>query len=320
MNNIDDIFDDKKLRKSVKKAKLKSTIKIIIIALIIFIIGTFANIIISLNLSAKKYEADEAYVKLTVPNGYISESNDIIGFLGGNGTYKIAKKVCDKSVILEDRISLFGLIPPMNYFRGTGNGYIVGGEWPVHLWENIYKKLSFFHPELNYKEYQNDLANLDTIPDGKIIEMAISFDKSYKIKDLYTIQTELQPSKITWAWLNEFTEEKMNEYRYSVENYDAKSAGIPEEDTIGIPLYSAYTFDNISYTQYYDEIIENLEKSYSSDHKKLYKEIMTKGKTSSNDAEILGVVIQGTKEDLKKIIGNPIIKASSFGVITDPIY
>lgn len=320
MKDIDNLFDDKKLKKSIKKAKLKSTIRIIIIVLIVFIIGSFANIIISLNLSAKKYEADEAYVKLTVPNGYISESNDIIGFLGGNGTYKISKKICGKPVILEDRISLFGLLPPMNYFRGSGNGYVIGSEWPVNLWENGYKKLRFFHPELQYKKYQNDLDNLDKIPDGKIIEMAISFDKPYKINEFYLIQAELAYTKITWAWLNEFTEEKMKEYQYTVENYDAEAAGIYEQDTIGISLYNTYSLDSISYTQYYDELLENLQKSYLTDHKKLYDEIISKGKTSSSDAEILGVVIQGTKEELTKLVGNPIIKASSFGVIVDPIY
>lgn len=320
MKDIDSLFDDKKLKKSVKKAKIKSTLRIVLIALIVFICGSILNIIISLKLSEKKYEMDEAYIKLTVPNGYISESNDIIGFLGGSGSYKIAKKIAGTSVILEDRLSLFGVIAPINYYRSSGNGYHTAGDWPVNLWENGYKKLRFFHPNLQYKEYQNDLANIDKIPDGKIIEMAISFDKPYKINDLYTIESELKPANITWVWLNEFTEEKIKEYQYEIENYDAKATGIYAEDTIGISLYNSHDLTTSSYVEYYDEILENLEKSYSTEHNKLYEEIKSKGKTSSSDAEILGVVLQGTKEDFKNLIENPIIKASSFGVIIDPIY
>lgn len=320
MKDIDSLFDDKKLKKSVKKAKIKSTLRIVLIALIVFICGSILNIIISLKLSEKKYEMDEAYIKLTAPNGYISESNDIIGFLGGSGSYKIAKKIAGTSVILEDRLSLFGVIAPINYSRSSGNGYHTAGDWPVNLWENGYKKLRFFHPNLQYKEYQNDLANIDKIPDGKIIEMAISFDKPYKINDLYTIESELKPANITWVWLNEFTEEKIKEYQYEIENYDAKATGIYAEDTIGISLYNSHDLTTSSYVEYYDEILENLEKSYSTEHNKLYEEIKSKGKTSSSDAEILGVVLQGTKEDFKNLIENPIIKASSFGVIIDPIY
>lgn len=39
-----------------------------------------------------------------------------------------------------------------------------------------------------------------------------------------------------------------------------------------------------------------------------------------NDAKILEVVVYGTKEELIELINNPLIKATSFGVITDPIY
>ena len=40
MKDIDSLFDDKKLKKSVKKAKIKSTLRIVLIALIVFICGS----------------------------------------------------------------------------------------------------------------------------------------------------------------------------------------------------------------------------------------------------------------------------------------
>ncbi len=47
-------------------------------------------------------------------------------------------------------------------------------------------------------------------------------------------------------------------------------------------------------------------------NKTLYNEIMERGKTSSEDAKILGVVVHGTKEELIELINNPLIKATSF--------
>jgi hypothetical protein len=44
--------------------------------------------------------------------------------------------------------------------------------------------------------------------------------------------------------------------------------------------------------------------------------MMTKGYKEYNNAPILGAIVYGTKSELKSLIGNPKIKASSFGVIT----
>ena len=37
---------------------------------------------------------------------------------------------------------------------------------------------------------------------------------------------------------------------------------------------------------------------------------MKRGKTTADDARILGVVVQGTKEDLSKLRGNPVDKSN----------
>lgn len=321
MSDIDDIFDDKKLKQSIRKAKVKSILKIIGVVLIIFIIVSLLNILICLNLSKKQYEKNDAYVKLSIPNGYISESNTIIGFLGGTGTYKIAKNMNGKPVILEDKNSSFGILPPINYSVLNGGGYHIASQWPVSFWENGYKKMLFFHPELQYKEYKNDLADIEKIPDGKLIEMAISFDKPYKVTDLSIIQNKLKPVNVTWMWLNEFTDKKMQEYQYEIDNYDAKANGVSESDTIGLSLPMAHNgFTYNPYTQGYDEIVDTLNKSSLPEHKALYDKIISNGKTKIEDAEILGVIVHGTKSELKQLIDNPLIKASSIGVIVDPLY
>ncbi|MBW6410625.1 anti sigma factor C-terminal domain-containing protein [Clostridium weizhouense] len=319
-NDIDNIFDDKKLQKSLKKAKLKSTLKIVVIAIFVFIIGIILNFIIGIKYSQKAYEKNEAYIELSVPNGYISKSNDIIGFLGGSGTYKISKNLGNRAVILEDRISLFGVIPPLNCSRIQGHSSSRGKEWSISLWENGYKKMRFFHPDLQYKKYQNDLEKLDNIPDGKIIEMGISFDRGYKIYEMYLVQNAIKSAATTWLWLDEFTNQNMEEFKQEIDEYDSTSAGIEESDIIGIECDELSGFNNNQYNYSYDNLIDTLNKSCYIKHKDLYKEIMSRGKTKADDAKILGAVVYGTKDELKKLIGNPIIKASSFGVIVDDIY
>ena len=66
-------------------------------------------------------------------------------------------------------------------------------------------------------------------------------------------------------------------------------------------------------------LIERLSKSPYMNHKELYYEIIERGKTSVDDAEILGVVVHGTKEEIEKLVELEIIKASTFGVIIDQV-
>jgi hypothetical protein len=317
MNNIEDAFDENKIKKAIKKAKLFLILKIIIVSMLVFVVGSYINFKIFINYSEKEYEANEAYVEASIPNGYISESNDICGFLGGSGTYKVAKEVGGKTIILKDGISLFGILTPMNYSRGQGGGGHVSDEWPVSLWEYGYSKMRFFHPELSYKEYQNDLENIDSIPDGKVIEMGISFDKPHSIHEMDVIQYQFKTVNVTWAWLDEFEQKKIDKFKDEIKNHDAKSNGIYENDIVGINISDKYY---IGYNEEYDELLDKLKKSHNRDQKNLYEEIMKRGKTSVDDAKVLGVVVQGTKKELSELKGNPIIKATSIGIVTDKIY
>lgn len=324
MKDIDNFLDEKKLKRSIRRAKINLTIKIICISALVFILGSAINNKLSLKYSNMSYEKEEAVVKLTIPNGYISESSDFMGLLGGTSFKKISKNIGGKNVIINDSITKFkinGELAINTYGRANGGGYSNSdNEWPVSTNKYGYKKLRFFHPELDYKEYQNDLDNIDKIPDGKIVELAISFDRAYSIYELNMIQNKLKNVEIKWLWLDEFTNKKMKEYKYEIDNYESKAAGIEEGDVIGIECYNPKYFNKEDYNEKYDELISLLDKSPYINHKELYDEIMERGITSAEDAEILGVVVHGTKEELKEIVGLPIIKASSFGIITDPIY
>lgn len=67
----------------------------------------------------------------------------------------------------------------------------------------------------------------------------------------------------------------------------------------------------------YDVLLESLKSSKDKRYNEVYNELVTKGYTDSSNVPILGVIVYGTKDELKSLIGNPHIKASSFGVVVD---
>ncbi|HZK86320.1 MAG TPA: anti sigma factor C-terminal domain-containing protein, partial [Desulfosporosinus sp.] len=229
-----------------------------------------------------------------------------------------------KPVILENRVSLFGLIPPLFIGRVQGHPSIAE-EWPTDYWENGYRKMIFFHPEISYKQYKNDLNELDKISRDKLIELGVSFDKPYKVADIPTILPNVKKS---WYWVDAFRKSDLEQYKTDAKENDAKSTFIREDDVLGVS-------DHVNYS----DLLELLKSSKDKKYNEIYNELLTKGythainvpilskdkksegvltqNTDSSNVPILGAVVYGTKDELKSLIGNPHIKAASFGVVVD---
>jgi hypothetical protein len=330
-NNFDELFNEKKLDKAIKRGKLKSTIRTTIIATMISLIvlvigiavGNHYNTKIVLKMSEESFKMEEELVKFTVPNGYISKSIDNIGFLGGKGTYKISKNIGNKPVVVSERVSAFGitsnnplvrllgLYPKYPITRGQGGIGHVAGEWPVSYWENGYRKMRFYHPDINYTEYRNDLKEIDNLSDNQLIEMAVSFDKPYKSSDMTTV---MGYTKRSWYWIDAFAKEEMDMHKKRAAEYDGKVAAIDEFQVIGVPVWTSGATDNFELR--YDSLMELLKNTKWQKYNQIYKELETKGYKNYADIPILGAVVYGTKAELKQLLKNPHIKASSFGVVT----
>ncbi|WP_454052629.1 anti sigma factor C-terminal domain-containing protein [Clostridium sp. Marseille-Q7071] len=67
----------------------------------------------------------------------------------------------------------------------------------------------------------------------------------------------------------------------------------------------------------YNKFLENLQNSKYYEHEKNYEELKEKSKLQLENTYMLGTTIIGTKEELKKLIGNPHIKALSIGIVID---
>ncbi|EHQ88715.1 anti-sigma factor [Desulfosporosinus youngiae] len=314
-NELDQIFDEDKLDRAIKKGKQKSTKRTVLISLLVaclaFLLITAGNAALTINMSNKTFQTMSAYIELTVPNGYISKSVDTFGFLGGRSNYTISRTIGNKPAVLEERVQPFGLLPQFIMTRGRGGGHSAG-DWPSTYWEFGYNKMIFFHPQITYKEYKNDLANLSQIGNDKLIEVGLSFDKPYTISELANI---LPGVNISWCWIDSFTKDEMNRYKKEAEKYDAKATFISEFDTLGFNLRPSA--DNENFGTDYNSFLYNLKISSNQKFLAILDSLTTKGYTDPSKVPILGAIVYGTKDQLESLLGNSHIKASSFGVITE---
>lgn len=306
----EDVFDEKKMKWAIKRGKRKSIIMIVFVSLMVFIFLNIFNFAFSTYFSQKAFKQWDAYVRLSTPNGYISETFDSRGLLGGISHYKVSKDMKNKSVVIEQKQYQFGLSLSVLLSRYSGGNIGVTGEdWQVTYKENGWRELMFFHPEVTYKKYKNDEKLLASAEDDKIFEAALSFDKPYKLNELpLTILPEM-----TWFWINTYSDSQLNTYRQEAKENDWSSTFIRENEALGFSVNAPVT-PTADLGNEYDEFLKLLQTSSFSEHKNTYD--MMKNK-NVHDLEILGVVIYGTKDEMLEFIKDPAIKAVSLGGIVD---
>ncbi|WP_066299236.1 anti sigma factor C-terminal domain-containing protein [Bacillus sp. FJAT-29937] len=309
-NNIDDVFDEKKIKKAIKKGKMKTIVTIVFVSILVFVVLNIANFAISAYFSQKAFKQWDAYVRLSTPNGFISETVDSRGFLGGMSHYKISKDMKIKSLVVEQKQYQYGLIPSVLISRGSGGSIGVTGEdWQFTYKENGWREMLFFHPRVDYKKYKNDEDLIKNMEGEKVYEVALSFDKPYKQSELPSMQ--LPP--MTWFWVNTYSNSQLNTFKQEAKEYDWSATFIGENEALGFSTRNPYTSTaDLAYE--YDKFLKLLKTSTYSEHMKAYQAMKD---TKIDDVEILGVVVYGTKDEIVEIMKEPIIKASSLGGVID---
>ena len=309
-------FEQDGLNKEIKRMKRKSLIKNSIISLVVTIVVIAIALTLNTRINIKEMEKDfkrqESITALTVPNGYILEASYDFEILGGKGQYKIAREIGGKSVILKDYIKQYGSI---NVIKSATYGSGIrfdrnSDKAPPEFWESGYRKMMFYHPDIDYKSYKNDFQILDEIPEGKIIEMGISLDKAYTISEINNI---FKDTKASWIGLDMFTDKFMEDKKDEAENFDSTASFIIENDIIGISMYNI-TGESIIATKV-SEVIDLLKASPINEHNEIYSKYYNKN--DEYTARIIAITVHGTKDELVKLRYNKHIKASSIGVVED---
>lgn len=310
MNDFsDDLFDEKKIKKAVRKGKWKTIMTVIMISIVVFVVLNIANTAISVHYSQKAFKQWDAYVRLSTPNGYISETVDSKGILGGISNYEISKDFKIKPVVIERKQYSFGLNSPVltSRFRGNKIGS-TGDDWQFGYKENGWREMMFFHPNVSYQKYKDDEELIERMQGNILYEVALSFDQPYKPRELF-----MQFPEMTWFWIDTYSSEQLNEFQQKAKENDWSSTFIREYDALGFSINRPYISIHELKGEY-EEFLELLPMSISLDHQNAFYKMKD---VKLEDVEILGAVVYGTKEELEEILNEPIIKASSLGGVIE---
>lgn len=305
-NELKDIFDDKSLKKSLRKAKLVAIFRVLLISVFVCILIIYQGNKINNSIMAKK--SSEVITELTLQDTVMKESNTIIymnhvdiGLFKGTIEREIYKIIEDQIIPWGTETANFGLrgFESMDFSSYSTN---IDSTTQINI-PSGEREMLFYVPQYKYDEYANDLSKIKEYPDSKYIEMAISFDKSYSLDEV----KEMLPKSVnqTWYWVDSYSDEaKLNGSDYM---------GTPKSGKwlFGISDISSKLGRALSTVKIKDEsdFLENLKKFSEKDYKFI--------KNHQKGGLIIGVVVTGTKESLLPLQGQPYVKASSLGVVVD---
>lgn len=323
-NKMDFLLDDKKLKKAYKNSKKLSTIRILVIVILLLIPLYFVNGMVTSLMGTRYYAQVEKMLEITRPNTYISKSNDVIGFFGAGGQYTVSKRIGSyRSVEIYDQNSSYGLgvitgLKRILYSDSSGHK---AGEWPVNFDSSGNLTMMVFHPDIKYKEYKKDISLLNKISSDSLLEMTLSFDKKYKVNEVSDILPKVQVSELL---IDGYTDKEMKSYKKEASEYDGKATFIHEFNFIGFKTSNGFNYDANEVSNNYEKFLNNLQFNFKDSYYKnkfrdIYSSLKAKDQLSANKIDVIGVVVYGSPQELQKLKSNPHIIASSVGIITKDI-
>ncbi|SEO05838.1 Sigma factor regulator N-terminal [Amphibacillus marinus] len=307
----DDTFDERKVAKVLKKGKRKSMLTTVFTAIIVLITAVIANFVISVFFSQSAFRSRDAFVRLTIPNGYISQTLDTVGILGGTSHYKVSKDMGFKAVVIEQDHKSFGLVPNLVSRYHGGQIGLTGDDWQLTYKNNGWREMLFFHPAVDYEQYKDDRNLIEEMDGDNIYEVALSFDLPYTFSELPFVELP----ELTWLWLDTFNEVQIASFQQEALEFDWTISFIREFESLGFTMrdrLTATTTNNFR-NEYY-KFLDLLSDSFYPGHKEA---LANMEQVEVEDIEILGAVIYGTKEEVLEIMEHQSVKAASLGGIIE---
>ncbi|MDR5586780.1 anti sigma factor C-terminal domain-containing protein [Clostridium aquiflavi] len=303
---------------AVKRAKIFSIVRTIIISLMMFIIVSFVLFISNgaiLNVMNNKEEDSlRTLFDVAMPNAYIGSIQIDDRIMIGEIDYVRYRFLKNKPIIDGNYKESYTYIPLINGVYGYMGQYLFdrvskSSRDSNEAYNKVGKKvMKFYHPSIKYENYINDLENIDEIGSDKLMEISLSFDKSYSLEEV----KNMLPSDITlnWYWVDTFSE---NDYYFSDKLIfnEYYVYGIKALDNQGDSI------DNPE-KNFIDAINEGKDNNYSNEYKELFDNLSNgKGEINKEDLKIIGVVVSGDSKSLKALKDKTYIKAATLGAVAD---
>lgn len=335
-----DTFDFKsnKARRLLQKAKIFILIRTSVISLIILIL--LCGIIVILNTMILNHIAmdvltnEQIFDLVARPNIYMSQYQINDGFLAGELDYVTYRIVGNRAVYNGTYKISYNSIPVVAGIYGySDRGQLTQIE--VEDGYSYYNKvglreMSFYHPYIEYKTYQNDLIMLDKIGENKYLEMSLSFDKDYSLEEVQS----MFPSevKLAWYWVNTYSEEDLNrikgQYVELIDNEGQKTDEKAYQEPKVLFAHQIYGMKGTTstgeiiknpYNSFIEAINAGLNRKYNQTQFKMLFDKLRNGKEkiTKDDIRIIGVVVTCDTTSMKLLKDLSFIKASTLGTVID---
>lgn len=300
----------------IKKNKLKVIFKLFVFSILtasMIIIINVTNNIYSNKKTNKIIEEMNLLIQIYYPNSYIGQTEIYnLGFY--NYIYNcLFYKNIDGNLIRSLEINKSGGLFGTNYnvFNDNSMSKSISDLNDINwnnrkITNNGLKELLFIHPNAKFNNIIDDKNILEEINSDKLIEVAVSFDKSYSISDINNI---LNNDLVTFYWVN------VN----PVSNNILDNIYM-ENDVIGIKLRDSNNKKIKDYSRKFINALENLKSSEFNylPYDNIYSDISGNNNIlEEDDILINGAVLVGTKSAIIENIPTDIINYIFIGNIVD---
>lgn len=321
LRELFEVKEKSNLNNTIRRAKTFSIIKTIIVSFIMFVIVSFvvliSNTSILNKMGNKKVNNLSNWFNIAMPNAYAGNIQMDDRIMVGEIDYVRYRFLGNKPITDGNYKEEYTYMPLINGIYGSMSNYLFNGasDSLKGLEEmtkyNIVGKpvMKFYHPLRKYESYINNLENLNEIGKDKLMEISLSFDKTYTLEEVKT----MIPKDITlnWYWVDTFTEHnKDDSSKLILDEYDVygikaldnqgKSINNPEKDFINTIVRGK---ENKDYSGKYESLFNILDNG--------------KGEINKEDLKIIGVVVSGDVEALKALKDKNYIKAATIGAVAD---
>lgn len=332
-------FNSNETKKILQKAKVFTLLRTIAVSLLVFLVLGVAIVIINammLNRIANNELASEQSFDLVArPNTYMSQYQVNDGFLTGELEYVTHRIVGNRPVYngtYKIQYHIIPIVPGIYGHSARGQLTQIASEDEYSYYNRVgHREMKFYHPFIEYKTCQNDLAMLEEIGEDKYLEMALSFDRDYSLEEVQA----MLPSevKIVWYWVDTYNQDDLDRMKGHYEELignDGQETGekVYQEPRI-LFANQVYGMKGITSTgitiedprcSFIDAIKFGLNQKnrYRSQFQRLYDRLSNgKGEIIKDDIRVIGVVVTGDTASMKLLRNENYIKAATLGIVID---